>query len=124
MKKIISIIRNRSIAFKLIFFILSSCAIIFAGIFTYNYGVSRGMLIEKIEAAAESLISGTVHNIETKILPAEKVPEYLSITMADPEVGEDDIMGFIRSALEKNPEIYGSTIAFEPYKFKKELYFY
>jgi sigma-B regulation protein RsbU (phosphoserine phosphatase) len=120
----ISIIRNRSIAFKLVFFILSSCVIIFAGIFTYNYSVSRGMLIDKIEDAARNLISGTVSKIEAKILPAEKVPEYLSIAMANPEVGKDDIVGFIRAALEKNPEIYGSAIAFEPYTFNKDSAYY
>lgn len=120
----ITIIRDRSIAFKLVFFILSSCAIVFAVIFTYNYGVSRGMLIEKIEAAAESLVSGTAHNIETKILPAEKVPEYLSLALANPEVGKDDLLDFIRTSLENNPEIYGSAIAFEPYAFEKDIHSY
>ncbi len=124
MKRILTVINNRSISFKLVFFILSSCALIFSAIFIYSYGVSRRILIEKIESAAESLISGTVHNIETKILPAEKVPEYISLTMADPYIDGKDIEGFIRSALEKNPEIYGSAIAFEPYAFKKERYYY
>ena len=120
----ISIIRNRSIAFKLVFFILSSCVIIFAGIFTYSYGVSRDMLIKKIEDSARNLISGTVSKIEAKILPAEKIPEYLSIAMANPDVGKDGIVELLRSALEKNPEIYGSAIAFEPYTFSKDYAYY
>ena len=124
MKRMISIIRNRSITFKLVFFILSSCTIIFAIIFTYNYGVSRRMIIEKIEDAAKTLISGTAHQIETKILPAEKVPEYLSIAMANPNVDENDIVNLLNSSLKKNPEIYGSAIAFEPYMFEKERYCY
>ena len=120
----IPLIGNRSIAFKLIFFILSSCAIIFSAIFTYNYGVSRSMLVEKIEDSARNLISGTVSRIETKILPAEKVPEYLSIAMANPEVGKDEIVELLRSVLEKNPEIYGSAIAFEPYAFNKDSVYF
>ena len=120
----ISIIRNRSIAFKLVFFILSSCAVIFSAIFTYNYSVSRNMLIEKIEDAARNLISGTVSKIEAKILPAEKVPEYLSIAMSNPDVDKVRIVELLRSVLEKNPEIYGSAIAFEPYKFSKDYEYY
>ena len=119
-----SIIKNRGIAFKLVFFILSSCAIIFAAIFIYNYSISRKMLIEKIEDAAGNLIFGTVSKIEAKILPAEKIPEYLSIAIENPEVGKDDMVGFLRSALEKNPEIYGSALAFEPYEFEKDSYYY
>ncbi|MDP8298545.1 MAG: SpoIIE family protein phosphatase [Candidatus Tantalella remota] len=120
----LSLVRNRSIAFKLVLFILSSCVIIFAGIFTYNYGVSRRMLVNKIEDSARNLISGTVSKIESKILPAEKVPEFLSIAMTKPDIGKDDIIGLLRMVLEKNPEIYGSAIAFEPYAFDKDQVYY
>jgi len=124
MKIISSIIRDRSVAFKLAFFILSSCAIIFTAIFIYNYAISRSILIEKIEDAARNLIAGTVSKIEAKILPAEKVPEYLSTAMASPETNKDVIAKLLRSTLENNPEIYGSAIAFEPYTFEKDLYYY
>ncbi|NQT33325.1 MAG: serine/threonine protein phosphatase, partial [Candidatus Omnitrophica bacterium] len=125
----IPVIRNRSIAFKLVFFILSSCAIIFISVFVYNYRISRGLLIGKIEDVAQNLTAGAVSKIEATLLPIEKIPEHLAHVLEKAPFTEDELKGLLHSTVERNHNIYGGAIAFEPYAFSKDYadfspYFY
>ncbi len=116
--------RNRGIAFKLAFFILTSSSIIFALIFSYNYGVYRGMIIEKIEDVARNLISGVASKIETTLLPVEKVTRQLGLILGESSPSKEELENMLLSMIKENPEIYGSTIAFEPYALEKDSYYY
>jgi sigma-B regulation protein RsbU (phosphoserine phosphatase) len=120
----LSIIKNRGLAFKLIFFILTSCIVIFVSIFSYNYGVSRGIIIEKIEENANNLTLGTVSKIETILLPVEKIPEHLAQLLEEGSFDKDEIQGLLRLVVKNNPDIYGTTIAFEPYAFDKGFFYF
>ncbi|MCD4824192.1 MAG: SpoIIE family protein phosphatase [Phycisphaerae bacterium] len=120
----ISILRNRGIAFKLVFFILSSCVIIFASIFSYNYSISRGLLIGKIEDVAQNLTSGAAGKIEATLLPIEKIPEQLAYILEESSFTEDELKGLLHSIVEGNPNIYGGAIAFEPYAFNKDYAYF
>jgi len=120
----LSILRKRGITFKLIFFILTSCTIIFVAIFSYNYGVSRGIIIEKIEENAGNLTLSTVSKIETILLPIEKVPEHLAVSLETLSYDKDEIDGMLRRIIERNPNIYGTTVAFAPYEFEKDSHLF
>jgi len=111
----VSSLRDRGITFKLVFCILSSCAIIFTVVFGYNYGVSRGILITRIEDVASNLTSAAVSKIEATLLPIEKVPEQLAHTVERSSYTKDELKDFLYSVVERNPDIYGATIALEPY---------
>ena len=117
-------IKNRGITFKLIFFILSSCTLIFAVVFGYNYLVSRQIIIQNIEENAKNLTLLTVNKIETILRPIEKIPQSLAFLAEQTLCEKEDILSVLRSLVANNPEIYGSTIAFEPHAFAKDsLYF-
>ncbi len=117
-------IRNKGIAFKLTFFILSSSAIIFLAIFGYNYIISRRIIIKNIEASSRNLTQSTVNRIESVLRPIEKVPENLAYMLGEFSYTKQDIMDLLYAVIVNNPEIYGSTVAFEPYAFDKDsLYF-
>jgi len=117
-------IKNRGIAFKLTFFILASCTVIFVAIFGYNYAVSRRMLVRSIEENARNLALVTVNRIETVLSSVEKVPENLAYFLEQAPCDKEGIISLLRSVVENNAEIYGATIAFEPYACEKEsLYF-
>ena len=119
-----SIFRNRGITFKLIFFILTSCIIIFVGIFSYNYEISREIIIEKIEESARNLTLGTVSKIEAVLRPAEKAPAQIAHLLERLSHDRQRLESMIRLTVEQNPEIYGSTVAFEPHAFdENSLYF-
>lgn len=120
-----SMIKNRSIAFKLSFSILASCTAIFVLIFGYNYQFSRKIIAQNIRENAGNLTRLTVSKIETVLLPIQKVPENIAYSLEDYSYdNKEGLLNLLRSVIENNPEVYGSTIAFEPHAFDKEsLYF-
>ncbi|MDI6606773.1 MAG: serine/threonine protein phosphatase, partial [Candidatus Omnitrophota bacterium] len=71
-------IRNRGIRFKLVFFILSSCVLIFAVIFSYNYFFSRRIIEKNIENSAENLVFATINRIDAVLHPVEKIPKTIA----------------------------------------------
>ncbi|MFH1665665.1 MAG: SpoIIE family protein phosphatase [Candidatus Omnitrophota bacterium] len=120
----LSITKNRGLAFKLSFFILASCTVIFAAIFFYNYGVSRGIIIEKIEENAKDLTLGTVNKIETIVFPVEKIPEYIAQLLGERPFDQHEIDDMLQLVIENDPDIYGTTAAFEPYAFDESAFYF
>lgn len=93
-------------------------------IFGYNYLFSRRIIVKNLEENARNLALATVNRIETVLRSMEKVSENLAYFLENSSDSKNELLDLIRSVVEKNPEIYGSTIAFEPYAFdKNSLYF-
>ncbi len=109
--------KNRGLALKLALLILTSITLIFSVIFIYNYFFSRQIITNNIEKNANSVASATVNRIDSVLRALEKVPESLAYFLESSSYDSDDIMELIRSVIEHNPEIYGATIAFEPYAY-------
>ena len=117
-------IKNRGITFKLIFFIMTSCTLIFTLAFGYNYLFSRRIIIKGIEGNARDLTQLTVNKIESILRPIEKVPQSLAFLLEQSLCEKEDLLSVLRALVVNNPEIYGATIAFEPYAFEPDsLYF-
>lgn len=122
-------LKNRGIAFKLILLCTVSSALILLVIFSYDYSVSRRMIEKNIENQARALVLATVDRIEKILLPVEKVPENLSSFLEKHSYDRRELLELLRTVVERNPEIYGAAVAFEPYGFAKEApyfapYFY
>jgi sigma-B regulation protein RsbU (phosphoserine phosphatase) len=117
-------IKNRGIAFKLILLILTSSTLIFMLIFGYNYLFSRRIIVKNVEENARNLALATVNRIDIVLRSMEKVPENLAYFLEHSSYTKKELIDLIRSVVENNPEIYGATIAFEPYVFdRNSLYF-
>ncbi len=121
--------KNRGIAFKLILLILTSSTLIFISIFWYNYKFSRRIILTNIEQNAINLAGATVNKIDMMLRPVEKVAENLSFFLESTSFSGGEIIALLRSAVKKNPEIYGASIAFEPYAYDQNAlcfapYFY
>ncbi|MDD3088367.1 MAG: SpoIIE family protein phosphatase [Candidatus Omnitrophica bacterium] len=114
---------NRTLAFKLSFFILTGCMSIFTVIFTYDYHISRDIIARKIEESARNLTLGTVSGIESVIRPVEKGPSYAAQILDEGHIAKEEIVHLIKSMLENYPEIYGATAAFEPYALDSRSYY-
>jgi len=114
----------KRIAHKLVFFILASCCIIFALIFGYNYLVSRDIIVKNIEKDAEDLAVLTVSRIEIVLSSVEQVPKNLAYFLEQSNCGKEAVINILGAVVENNDEIYGSTIAFEPYACEKDLEYF
>jgi sigma-B regulation protein RsbU (phosphoserine phosphatase) len=112
-------LKNRGIAFKLITLITSSCTFIFIVIFAYNYYSSRRMIERKVKESSQNLALATVNRIETELRAVQKIPENLADFMENGNFTRERLLQVLRMAVENNPEIYGATIAFEPYAFDR-----
>ena len=111
--------KNRGIALKLIVLVLASITIIFSVVFTYNYFFSRRIITQNVEKNAENLALGTVNRIDAVLHAVEKVPKNLASFLENFSYGGGDILNLISAVVENNPEIYGATIAFEPYAYSE-----
>ena len=117
--------KRRGIAFKLILFIMTGITLIFSLIFGYNYLYSRRILLKNVEDNARNLALATTNRIETILRSMEVAATNLSTFLQQSAYDDKQrLLGLIRSFVECNPEIYGSTIAFEPYAYdQNSLYF-
>lgn len=112
-------LKNRGIAFKLIALITSSCSVIFLVIFSYNYYASRRMIEKNVKESSQNLALTTVNRIETELRAVQKIPENLADFLENSNFTRERLLRVLRMIVENNPEIYGATIAFEPYAFDK-----
>ncbi len=121
MKKILS---NRGLAFKMILFIFSSIALVFAVIFIYNYKVSSDIIRRNIEENARNFTSSTVVKVDNVLRSVEKVIDNAAVILEKSDYNDSKIHDLLKLLVAKNSEIYGSTIALEPYSFIKSEKYY
>ena len=117
-------LRNKSIAFRLSFYILTFTCVTFIAIICYNYLVSQRIILNNVRMSAEHISSATVNKIETVLCSAAKVPQNLASALESTSFTDDELKGLLESVMKNNPEIYGSCIAFEPFTQNKELEYY
>lgn len=122
-------LKNRGIAFKLIVLITLSSALVFLIILSYNYYASRQMIEKNVKENAKNLALSTANRIETILRSVQKVTENMACYLENSSYNKKELLQFLKITVENNPEIYGSTIAFEHYSFDNNLpafapYFY
>ena len=108
---------KNSITFKLISSILISSSIIFVVILSYNYHYSRKLIAEKIRENADDTVNLTINKIESILRGVEKLPENFAYLLEEAPFSNEKISEMLRSAVTKNNEVFGATVAFEPHAF-------
>lgn len=106
----------RGIALKLSLLVLTSVTLIFVLVLGYNYVCSSRIIIKNLEKNAHYLTEATVNKIDKVLYSVEKIPRHLTCVIENaPYTSGKDMIHLMFPVLEKNPEIYGIAIAFEPY---------
>lgn len=108
-------LRNRSLAFKLILFFSVSSILVFSIVLTYTYHYSREIIQTNQEKDARNLALTSVARIETVLNAVQKVTQSLADHLENSSCSKEELPALIKTTLEHNPEIYGSTVAFEPF---------
>ncbi len=117
-------LQNKSLAFKLCLFILLSTSVVFGVAFGYSFYAWRRDVLKNVELHARSLTLATVYRIETVLQGVQKVPLNLAALLERESLDETGLLNMERVAVETNPEIFGTAIAFEPFDFDPDAYFY
>ena len=107
------------LSFRIVSSIFLSISIILVVIFLYNYSVTRTIVEKKIESSAENLAQNKINQVEKVLISVEKVPENIAKLVENISYTEDELVKILHTMVESNDEIYGATIAFEPYLFDK-----
>ncbi|MCP4716585.1 MAG: SpoIIE family protein phosphatase [Deltaproteobacteria bacterium] len=109
---------------KLALLILSGTTVIFTAAFCYNYYSSKEIILHDVRENARSLAHATARKIETILLPVEKVPLSLATALETFSIDSGVINGLLTKTIANNSEIFGTAIAFEPYGFDPQQYFF
>lgn len=107
------------LSFKLGSSIFLSISIIFIVIFIYNYNVILSIVERNIETNAENLAQNKINQVEKVLISVEQIPKNTAKLIEQIPFSEEELMKILFAMVESNPDIYGATIAFEPYKFDK-----
>ncbi len=116
--------RNKGIAFKIGFSVLTGVIWIFFIAVATNYWFSRRMILANLERSAETMTRSIVEHIDTILAPIQKVTETSATWLEHGNISESVLTSVLEDTIRNHPEIYGSAIAFEPYAFDpNRLYF-
>jgi signal transduction histidine kinase len=116
--------RNWGIAFRLTFLILVGSIVVLGLTLGYNYVVVREIIIKDVGENAQNLAQSTVNRVEAVLSATAKIPENLAEFLGQSNYSQDQLLKLIRSVVENNPEVYGSGVAFEPYAFDGQSYYF
>lgn len=112
------------IAFRLAALTLIVSLSIFLICLGYNYRVSRDMIIDNAKERGLLIAQSASDQIGSELKSVEKVVNSVAFSLEEGELTEKRIRELGQRILNENPDIFGTAIAFEPYKFSpKQQYF-
>ena len=116
--------KRQRLSVKLSIMILASTTLIFLAAFGYNYYASRQLVLKNVRENARNLTQSAVSKIEITLNSVEKPPQYLAALLERFHYSKQELLKQIEETVAKNAEIYGSTVAFEPYAYNRSLYYF
>lgn len=121
---------HQSILFKMTLLVLGGTSIVFGLVLYYSYTNSRQIILTEAEKTARNLSLSVARRLEQEFRGMAKVPENLArVLEIRPGNDKARLDRLIALLVKSNEEVFGSTVAFEPYMFDPELrsyapYFY
>ncbi len=116
--------KKKGIAFKLIILILVSQVIIFSVISHHNSNKTRQIQTRSLQENTRNISLAALNQIEAVMRAVEKIPEQIAYSLEHSSYTEKEMYNLIQQVIKKNSEIFGSTIAFEPYGFDSNRKFF
>lgn len=119
----------RSIALKMTLLVLAGTGLVFASILVYSYVYSKHLILEETEDSLQNLCLAAARQIDSEMRSVEQIPQDLACFIETVPCDGAGIERLLKNTVQCNREIYGSTVAFEPRAFDKDIdayapYFY
>ncbi|MCX6276494.1 MAG: SpoIIE family protein phosphatase [Bacteroidetes bacterium] len=114
----------RGLAFRYSLFFLVAIMIILFFPLVIGYGFSSILLLEKAKNEATILTKQTVAQFENVLQPTELVPQTLVQAMENPNISYAEVLRIARDFIIHDPYVFGTCLAFEPYLFNRDQYWY
>ncbi len=110
-------IRLRGLTFQLSILILASAGMISILLYGYNFIHTSQIIYKEVNKNAKSTVESTAHRLETLVSTVEKVTYNTRTFLENTDFSKEEIEKYLKRTVEKNEEIYGSSICFEPFMF-------
>ncbi len=107
------------IAFRLASLTLAFTLLLFAVIIGYNYILSRSIILNLAEEKGRLLANSTAKEISSVLDTVQKVTNAIAFSLEEKDLSKEKLDSIGQRILIENPELSGSSIAFEPFLFKK-----
>lgn len=114
----------RSLAAKLTILVMVGSSLILALILTYSYFSSRGIILDEATESARNLALSTARNMQGELRAIEENTDKLATFLTYVHLDDKLLREMIRRNVEDEPEIFGSTAAFEPFGFDPKIEWY
>lgn len=108
-------LNNRGIAVKLSVMILLPSLLILCMVISYNFVVSRRLIINLAKENSRHLGNEVSNYIAAELKPVEKTVRNIAIALEDVSLSYDEMITLSRKIVENNANVFGVAIAFEPF---------
>lgn len=117
--------KNRSLAFKLSFAILSCVILTTAVILTRNAMVVRRIMLQNIEEGTRNLCEAMSYRLDQTFMVAAEQARAMSVMVENLPITESDYRRLLPAMIKDAPQsFYGSIVAFEPYAFEPQRQYF
>ncbi len=114
----------RGLAFRYSLFFLIAILIILFFPLIIGYGTSSVFLFLNAQKEATILTEKTVARFENVLQPAQLVPQTLVQAMENPNISYTEVLRIARDFVRHDTIVFGTCLAFEPYMYGKDTYWY
>lgn len=115
---------TRSLTFKMTLLVLGGTVLVFLIILGDTYLSSREIILTQAEANARNLADSMARRIEQEFRAIAKVPENFASFLETDDWDQAGLLRLLAELVKRNPEVYGSVAAFEPYALNKDLEYF
>ncbi len=108
---------RRGISFRLTVLVLACSSLIFCIILGYNYIISRGIIVRMAEEKGDYLASNTGQRLAEVFSSVSTVVDDMAQSLENGVLTEERVRRMGGQVLRNHPEIFGTAIGFEAYRF-------
>ncbi len=110
-----------SILIRVALLVLLGTLAVLAFVLVYSETYSRDIIFRNAETSASSQASSVALHMDEELRSVAKVIQNLAVSLEYGEWNEKDQLELIRRVAKNNKEIFGVTVAYEPYAFRADL---
>lgn len=102
-----------SVKLSILFSVFS--ILIFGFTLGYNYYQARKTIISKMEGHARNIVTASVGKVSEPIATVMAITESMARTLETLPFDDGQLLRYIQISVLSHPDVFGSTVAFEPY---------
>jgi sigma-B regulation protein RsbU (phosphoserine phosphatase) len=111
----------RSIATKMTLLVLAGAGTVLTGILLYGYEYNRKVIFEEAKLGAINLTKALANKLDGEFRAAQKTAQCLACAMETDGSVRKNPRPLLETLVLRNPEAYGSAVAYEPYEFDSNI---